>query len=63
MWFHPFVFTEITEYRDEEGHLWVKEAKRPSISLLQYHCAWRTRTNHFLRYSDVKAKGAYREMQ
>ncbi|XP_076332227.1 uncharacterized protein LOC143237162 [Tachypleus tridentatus] len=41
----------------EEPVKWVTFCKRPSMSLLSgYRHTWKSRHNHFLRYSDVKPK-------
>ena len=49
---------DIKEFVDEEGIRWTREKRRPPINLLNHYvCSWKTRNNHFLRYSDVKPKG------
>ncbi|CAH1782042.1 unnamed protein product [Owenia fusiformis] len=45
------------EYTDDEGVRWVRMRKRFSGCLLtNYHCNWKARNNHFVRYVDVKPK-------
>lgn len=45
------------EYVDDEGIRWTLEKNRPNISLLNfYNISWKSRNNHFQRYSDVKPK-------
>lgn len=42
---------------EEESAKWVTFCKRPSMSLLQsYRHTWKSRHNHFLKYTDVKPK-------
>ncbi|XP_074657300.1 uncharacterized protein LOC141910509 [Tubulanus polymorphus] len=44
-------------YVDDEGVKWVSMRKRNHVALLQsYNYNWKSRNNHFLRYSDVKSK-------
>lgn len=51
------VAEDIKEFIDEEGIRWTREKRRPPINLLNHYvCSWKTRNNHFLRYSDVKPK-------
>lgn len=43
--------------REEDGVCWVPTRKRPPITLLNsYRHTWKSRHNHFLRYSDVRPK-------
>ncbi|XP_052107064.1 histone deacetylase complex subunit SAP130-like [Mytilus californianus] len=45
------------EYVDDEGVRWTLEKNRPNISLLNfYNFTWKSRNNHFQRYTDVKPK-------
>lgn len=45
------------EYYDDEGVRWTLEKTKPNISLLNfYNISWKSRNNHFQRYSDVKQK-------
>jgi hypothetical protein len=49
---------DLDEYVDEDGVRWVRERKRQVQLMHHYQCTWKTRTNHFQRYTDVKAKGS-----
>ncbi len=49
---------ELEEYVDDEGVRWVRDRKRPPVSLMNhYNCTWKAQNNHFQKYSDVKVKG------
>lgn len=42
---------------DEEGVRWVSTRQRPPVTMLNsYRHTWKSRHNHFLRYSDVKPR-------
>jgi hypothetical protein len=48
----------IPEYVDDDGVRWTLEKNRPNVSLLNfYNISWKSRNNHFQRYTDVKPKG------
>jgi len=43
---------------DDDGVRWTLEKNRPNVSLLNfYNISWKSRNNHFQRYTDVKPKG------
>ncbi|OWF39813.1 histone deacetylase complex subunit SAP130-A-like isoform X2 [Mizuhopecten yessoensis] len=45
------------EYVDDEGVRWTIEKTKPSLSLLNfYNISWKSKNNHFNRYTDVKPK-------
>lgn len=45
------------EYVDDDGVRWTLEKNRPNVSLLNfYNISWKSRNNHFQRYTDVKPK-------
>ena len=48
-------------YYDNYGIKWISKNTNPnSITLLKYYKpTWKTRSNHFTRYSDVKIKGFF----
>lgn len=47
---------------EEENIKWVTFCKRPTMSLLRgYQHTWKSRHNHFLKYSDVKPKEEKRQ--
>ena len=54
-----YVGVDLEEYVDEDGVRWVRDKKRPPVVNLlnHYQCTWKTRFNHFQRYTDVKPKG------
>lgn len=53
-----FIWIFFSEYVDDEGVRWTLEKNRPNISLLNfYNFTWKSRNNHFQRYTDVKPKG------